>query len=145
MASRADGTGRKADIYPATSTTDCTSLGTQPCPGTQHSRSGCDTALLLQDGAGLWKSTLFSALWEGLPSQGKLLQEGRGNGKSSCTWCYSQVTSAGNERSNSTGWEHRASSELQRLASPPSQSRPGTELPEEIIHPHQPPVRGRTP
>lgn len=71
------GTGRKSDIYPATITTVCTSLGTQTCPGTQHSRSGCDTALLLQDGAGLWKTTLFSLLC----GKGFLLKESSSGGE----------------------------------------------------------------
>lgn len=49
---------------------------------------------MLQDEAGAWRFILlFSAPWEGLPSQGKLHQER----------CYSQVTSGGNERAN----EHR--------------------------------------
>lgn len=38
------GTGRKAGTHPTTSSTVCTSLGTESCPGTQHSRPGCDTA-----------------------------------------------------------------------------------------------------
>lgn len=75
MASRADGDWQ--EVYPATSTTVCTSLGTQTCPGTQHSRSGCDTALLLQDGAGLWKTTLFSLLC----GKGFLLKESSSGGE----------------------------------------------------------------
>lgn len=49
-------------------------------PAQGHSTAGQAVTLpsLLQDGAGPWKTTLlFSALWERLPPQGKLLQEGR--------------------------------------------------------------------
>lgn len=147
------GTGRKADIYPATSTTVCTSLGTETCPGTQHSRSGCDTAFPAPGWGRTLENHPLVLCFMGRASFSRKAPSGgqshhQCHGKSSCTWCYSQVTSGGNERSNSTGWKRGASSELQRLAPPPPSQRglhPETELPEEMIHPNQPPVRGRTP
>lgn len=147
------GTGRKADIYPATSTTVCTSLGTETCPGTQHSRSGCDTAFPAPGWGRTLENHPLVLCFMGRASFSRKAPSGgqshhQCHGKSSCTWCYSQVTSGGNERSNSTGWKRGASSELQRLAPPPPSQRglhPETELPEEMIHPNQLPVRGRTP
>lgn len=126
-------------------------------PAQGHSTVGQDVTLpsLLQDGAGPWKNTLlFSALWEGLPSQGKLLQERRvitgdmGNHpalgaapKSHLEETRDQTAQGGNVENpqSCTDWHHHH---------PPregfTQSLPETELPEEMIHPHQPPARGRT-
>lgn len=85
----------------------------------------------LHDGAGAWRAIfLFSASWEGLPSEGKLHQEGRvttgdmGNHPAHGATPKSHLEETREQKS--TGWEPGASSELQGCReSDPTTAFPG--------------------
>lgn len=110
-------------------------------PAQGHSTAAQDVTLpsLLQHGAGAWKTTLLF-LWEGLPSQGKLLQEGTvitsdmGNHPALGSTPRSHLEETRDQMAQGGNVEHPQSCRDWH-----HQQRGLTQsLPEEMIQPHQP-------